>query len=77
MQLYRLLPGGGAGETTCGAVTPAPCLLPTGGISTFPRVLSVTVDRARESFFFFFFFLGPHLQHMDVPRLGVESELHL
>ena len=25
--------------------------------------------------FFFFFFLGPHLWHMEVPRLGVESEL--
>ena len=25
----------------------------------------------------FFFFLGPHLQHMEVPRLGVESELQL
>ena len=24
---------------------------------------------------FFFFFLWPHLQHMEVPRLGVESEL--
>ena len=24
-----------------------------------------------------FFFLGPHLQHLEVPRLGVESELHL
>ena len=23
------------------------------------------------------FFLGPHLQHMEVPRLGVESELQL
>ena len=22
-------------------------------------------------------FLGPHLQHMDVPRLGVESEVQL
>ena len=32
------------------------------------------------SFFFFFFnsfFLWPHLQHVEVPRLGVESELHL
>ena len=31
------------------------------------------------SFFFFFFFgfLGPHLQHMKVPRLGSESELQL
>ena len=27
--------------------------------------------------FFFFCFLGPHLQHMEVPRLGVESELQL
>ena len=26
-------------------------------------------------FFFFFWFLGPHLRHMEVPRLGVESEL--
>lgn len=25
--------------------------------------------------FFFFAFLGMHLQHMEVPRLGVESEL--
>ena len=27
------------------------------------------------SFFFFFGFLLPHLQHMEVPRLGVELEL--
>ena len=26
-------------------------------------------------FFFFFFFLGHHPQHMEVPRLGVQSEL--
>ena len=25
----------------------------------------------------FFFFLGPYLQHMEVPRLGVKSELQL
>ena len=25
----------------------------------------------------FFFYLGPHLQRMKVPRLGVESELQL
>ena len=33
-----------------------------------------------ELLFFFFFFgllLGPYLQHMEVPRLGVESELQL
>ena len=28
-------------------------------------------------YLFFFFFLGLHLQHMRVPRLGVESELQL
>ena len=27
--------------------------------------------------FFVFAFLGPHLQHMEVLRLGVESELQL
>ena len=26
-------------------------------------------------FLFCFFFVGPHLRHMEVPRLGVESEL--
>ena len=26
---------------------------------------------------FFFFFLGPHLQHMEVPRLGADWELQL
>ena len=28
-------------------------------------------------FFFFFGILGPQLQHMEVPRLGVESELQM
>ena len=27
--------------------------------------------------FFLFVFLGPHLQYMEVPRLGAESELQL
>ena len=31
-------------------------------------------DRAGQEFFFFFF-LGPHLGHLEVPRLGVEWEL--
>ena len=30
-----------------------------------------------SSFILFFFFLGPHLRHIEVPRLGVESELQL
>ena len=29
------------------------------------------------SFLLFFFFLGPHLQHMEILELGVESELQL
>ena len=28
-------------------------------------------------FFFLFFFLGLHVQHMEVPRIGVKSELQL
>ena len=28
-------------------------------------------------FAFFFFLIGPHLQHMEVLRLGVELELQL
>ena len=28
-------------------------------------------------FFMFLFFSGPHSQHMEVPRLGVASELQL
>ena len=30
-----------------------------------------------RSLILFFFFLWPHLQHMEVPELGVESELQL
>ena len=31
----------------------------------------------QRSIFFLFFFLGLHLWHMEVPRLGAESELWL
>ena len=30
-----------------------------------------------KDFYFFSCFLGPHLQHMEVPRLGLELELQL
>ena len=30
-----------------------------------------------RSFFFFFFFLWLNLKHMEVPRLGIKSELQL
>ena len=34
-------------------------------------------SRTSVEVFFFFFFLGPHLWHMEVPRLGVKSELQV
>ena len=43
-----------------------------------PKHIDIScLDSFRYPLFFFFFFLGPHLWHMEVPRLGVESELHL
>ena len=43
------------------------------------RIAHVFVDTMIFFFFFFFFFvfLGPHPQHVEVPRLEVESELQL
>ena len=35
------------------------------------------VMKFEQEFFFFFSFLGLHLWHMDVPKLGVELELQL
>ena len=40
--------------------------------------MCVNLSLRKDQFFFFFFcFLGLHSQHMEVPRLGVESELQL
>ena len=45
--------------------------------------LSLSLSPSLSLFFFFFFFffffvyLGPHLWHMEVPRLGVELELQM
>ena len=36
-----------------------------------------TVHLIYPFFFFFFAILGPHLPYMEVPRLGVQSELQL
>ena len=40
-----------------------------------PLCILFTVSFSFLFFFFFFIFLGPHLWHMEVPRLGVEQEL--
>ena len=47
-----------------------------------PKLLAYTTGTATQDpslktkfLFFLFCFLGPHLQHMEVPRLGVELEL--
>ena len=42
----------------------------------WPVNMEVTIVTNRKNSFFFVF-LGPHLKHMKVPRLGVESELLL
>ena len=60
-------------------------LLETGFVVSFFQLLHknclVAVLTLLKFFFFFFFltvcFLGPHLWHMEVPRLGVELELQL
>ena len=48
--------------------------IPTNGVEGFffstPSLAFVICK-----FFFFFAFLGPYLQHMELPRLGVKSEL--
>ena len=49
-----------------------------GGVRVVP---SPTVGRLADSsdlaFYLFFVFVGPHPWHMEVPRLGVESELQM
>ena len=51
------------------------------GEATFSSSLDALILERTASclcgFVLFFVFLGPHPQHMDVPRLGVESELQL
>ena len=48
-----------------------------GGWLKFPVLYNRTSLLIHSFFFFFFCFLGPNLRHMEVLRLGVESELRL
>ena len=51
-------------------------IIPISSLVTLAQLLSA-VATSMVIFFFFFSFLGPHPRHMEVPRLGVESELQL
>ena len=41
------------------------------------KCLSFHLSLSFFFFFFSFFFLGPHLWHLEVSRLGIKSELQL
>ena len=43
------------------------------GARLYPQLLALD----RSYYLFIYCFLGPHPQHMEVPRLGVQSELQL
>ena len=45
---------------------------------SFSKGKKKSSQRFEEAYLFFFFrFLGPHPWHIEVPRLGVESELQV
>ena len=49
-----------------------------GGVRVVPSpTVGRLVDSSDLAFYLFFVFVGPHPWHMEVPRLGVESELQL
>ena len=49
------------------------------GLSSLSGIYSEVelLDHTVILFLFLFFILGPHVQHMEVPKLGVELELQL
>ena len=46
-------------------------------VRTTVGLKKTTKQKPPQSFIIIFFLLGPCLQHRDITRLGVESELHL
>ena len=69
------------GWAFCLSVSPSGCPSPLAqachpsSLPFFFPHLSTLLFLPDSIFFFFFFFLRPHPWHMEVPRLGVESEL--
>ena len=52
------------------------CWIPNPLSKARDQTCIVDTDTMSDSFFFFFWsFLGPHPRHMEIPRLGVKSEL--
>ena len=47
------------------------------GFNPWPRNFYMLWCIKKVFWFFFLFFLGLHLRHMEVPRLGIKSELQL
>ena len=58
-----------------GLVSPSAVLISAQISLSLSMALAVTLSSFSLSFFLFFAFLGPLPWHMEVPRLGVESEL--
>ena len=66
---------------------PAVTVVPGSGTESLPRkwqclILNPLSHQGTPMLFIFYLFLsfvllGPHLQHMEVPRLGIKSELQL
>ena len=46
-------------------------------LKTYNDISELLLFRCDNGSVCIFFFLGPHLQHMEVPRLGLKSELQL
>ena len=73
----------GQGSNPCHSRDPSHCSDNTRSLTPFATGNSMFIhififcSQVNLFFFFFFVFLGPHLWHMEVPRLGVESELQL
>jgi len=53
------------------------CVFLTSYLSRWHPFITEPIKLRMFFFSFFFFFLGPHPGHMEVPRLGVKSELQL
>ena len=51
--------------------------LPSLDVNFIYIISSNGLKHVHYNVFFFLFFLGPHYRHMEVPGLGVESELQL